>query len=571
MAEAQDTSSPAGETAIEDWPLRPWVLAAWLGLAGLLIHFLSDNAETDPARMAATAFVFFGAVALAFTFDPQKWREPAIFAGVAGLVMAGIAWRATNAGDHYSDEGFWIGAGIIAVTLALPLFQAGFHRHRFRTSYRETHFHVWTDAISGAGALAFTGISWALLALLANLFELIGIDLLMDAIDEEWFGWTFSGAAFGAALGTLRNELKILGAMQNVVMLVLSLLAVPLAIAVAIFLAALVLSGLQVLWDATESPTPMLLACAVGAFVLANSILRDSEAQMRKSWILRVTALILALSILPLVGFAAISMGTRVAQHGLSPERIWAMIAIAVACAYGLAYWVAAARGRKAAWAARLREANLHLAAAISAVAFVLALPILDFGAVSARNQISRLEAGTVSAEEFDYAALRWDFGDAGRRALARLAEGDDPDVAELARTALDAETRPWRGMEPTMTATERLANSDIQVEDAATRADVEKFLRGEPWRCNAGCTVIDLGADNDTGKPHVALVQGRSVEHLKYGEDGTLAVVFPAVEAPVRTGDNGEESSQPPAVEVRPYNGRQIYVDGEPAGQPFE
>src|SRR5690606_11422515 len=145
--------------------------------------------------------------------------------------------------------------------------------------------------------------------------------------------------------------------------------------------------------------------------------------------------------------------------------------------------------------------------------------PIFDFGAISARNQITRLNAGTVSAEEFDYAALRWDFGDAGRAALRGLAKGSDPGVAELAQEALDAETRPWRGIAPGITPSERLANADIRVTDEALRADVEKFLRGEPWRCSEECTVLDLGTYDATGLPHLAVVQGRNVEHLKYGE----------------------------------------------------
>lgn len=564
MGDAQETSSPAGEAAIFDWPLRPWILAAWLGLAGLLIHFLSDNAETDPARMAATAFVFFGAIALAFTFDPQKWREPAIFAGAVGLVMAGIAWRATNAGDHYSDEGFWIGAGIVAVTLALPLFQAGFHRHRFRTSYRETHFHVWTDAISGAGALAFTGISWALLALLANLFELIGIDLLMDAIEEEWFAWMFSGAAFGAALGTLRNELKIIGMMQNVVMLVLSLLAVPLAVALVIFLAALLLSGLQVLWDATESPTPMLLACAVGAFVLSNTILRDSEETMRKSRVLKITALVLALSILPLVAFAAISMGARIAQHGLSPERIWALIAVAVACAYGLAYWIAVVRGRKAAWADRLRETNLHLAVAISAVALLLALPIFDFGAVSARNQVARLEAGEVSPEEFDYSALRWDFGEAGRRALARLERSDMPRVAELAALAAK-QTERNHGFVGTR---EFRAADEIPLRmephDTELRRLVIEHLRTSPHLCRDYCVAVDLGSSEE-GVRDIALVESYRYSRVRLRKDD--AVPIDAV-SPQRAVGRLFPSSR---VEVRSVERRYIFVDGRPIGPPLD
>ena len=64
MAEIQETA-PSADSAIHDWPMRPWILAAGLGLAGLLVHLFSHNGENDPARMAATAFVFFGAIALA--------------------------------------------------------------------------------------------------------------------------------------------------------------------------------------------------------------------------------------------------------------------------------------------------------------------------------------------------------------------------------------------------------------------------------------------------------------------------------------------------------------------------
>src|SRR5690606_22529153 len=151
----------AGET---DWPLRPWLLAGLLAAAGLLVHLTSDDgaAETIPWRMALAALFVFGPLAAAFTLEHNRYREPAIFAALVGLVMAGIAWRASSAGDHYPDAQFWIGAGIVSVALALPLFQAGFHRRRFAIPYPEVHAHAWNDALSGAGALLFTGISWAL-------------------------------------------------------------------------------------------------------------------------------------------------------------------------------------------------------------------------------------------------------------------------------------------------------------------------------------------------------------------------------------------------------------------------
>ena len=390
----------------EEWPLRPWLLAALLGLAGLLVYFAGSGNGPDtkvPWRAALVALCFFGPLAFAFTIERTRWREPLVFAVLAGAVMAGLAWRAVAGGDAYASPEYGFIAGVIATGLALVLFQAGFHRARFATSYPLLHGFAWGDAISAAGSLAFTGASWLLLLILSELFHLLKIDLLRDLMNEGWFGWAWSGAAFGAALGVLRNEAKIIGTLQRVVMVVMSILAVPLAAGLALFLVAMIVSGPDVLWQATRSATPILLLCAAGAWLLANAIVRDTDAETSTNRALRVAALVLAVAVLPLTVFAAISLGTRIAQHGLSPERLWGLVAIAVATAYGLAWLVAIVRGwKRGEWRDRLRRANLHLAVVISAVALFLALPILDFGAISARQQLGRLESGKVSAKEFD-------------------------------------------------------------------------------------------------------------------------------------------------------------------------
>ena len=103
-------------------------------------------------------------------------------------------------------------------------------------------------------------------------------------------------------------------------------------------------SGLTVLWEATRNSTPILLSCAVGAFILANSIIRDDDTAMSGNRFLRIAAIVLSLGMLPLSVFAAVSMGMRIGQHGLA-RRLWALVTIAVACAYGLAYFVSLVRG----------------------------------------------------------------------------------------------------------------------------------------------------------------------------------------------------------------------------------
>ncbi|GGD98854.1 DUF4153 domain-containing protein [Tsuneonella deserti] len=554
--------------AAPDWPLRPWIIAALLGLAGLAIHFASGGRGPDVSegwRAALTALLFFGPLALAFTLEPDRRAGPIAFAVLAGLIMAGLAWRAVSGGDQYATPQYGFVAGLIATAIALPLFQAGFHRTRWDTPYPRIHGHAWSDAISAAGALAFTGASWLLLLVLSELFHLLKIDFLRDVMDEGWFGWTWSGAAFGAALGVLRNELGIIGTLQRVVMVVLSILAVPLAAGLTLFLGAMILSGPDVLWQATRNATPVLLMCAAGAWVLVNAIVRDDEEAASTNRILRVAALVLALAVLPLTVFAAVSLGTRIAQHGLSPERLWGLVAIAVACAYGLAWLVAVVRGSRGqvGWRERLRRANLHLAVLISGVALFLALPILDFGAISARQQVARLESGAVSADKFDYSALRWDFGNAGRRALDRLAGNNDPAIARRAGEALRQKVRPYN---VGLTADERAYTLRVQPADPALERLVRDNIEANPYRCVNHCVALDLGTLPD-GRRDVAIVSGGGYTRVTLPEAQLEGGTPPPMVTPPLPKPVGPRSK----VEIRTIPRRYIVVDGVPLDAPLD
>lgn len=560
-ADLPDAGLPA--TPLEDWPPRPWLLAGLGAFAALFVHLLVDDFDPDAARSAGAAFFVFGALSFALTLGPGRLRDSAIFSGGLGLVMGGLAWHWVRAKDSTAGEEFAFAAAVFASAIAVPLFQADFHKTRFATNYRLTHFHVWTDAITGAGAVAFTGLSWLLLVLLDQLLQLVGVEVIDWLWDQDWFGWVWTGGAFGAALGVLRNNLKVIGSLQHVVLLVLSLLAVPLALALLVFLVALLASGGQALWDATDAATPVLLACAVGCFVLANAIVRDDEDAISGNTVMRLTAIILAAGVLPLAVFAAISMGLRIGQHGLTPERIWAGIAVGVAVAYGLAYVVGMIRGKRPGWAAQVRQANLYLAAGTCVLALLLALPLVDFGGISARNQVARLDSGKVSAEDFDYTALRWDFGAAGQRALARLAERPG-DVGEKAKDAQAQTSRPYdyfeRPVDQAFTGTLR-----VQPDDPALRALVIAHLEANPWDCDSFCVALDIGPDAE-GRRQVALVQGYNYQRLSLAEGAPGVPAGPAAlaeELPAW----GEEAE----VELREETGRYVYVNGRRVGDPLD
>ncbi|MBY8337482.1 DUF4153 domain-containing protein [Alteriqipengyuania sp. NZ-12B] len=540
------------------WHLRPWLFAGLLGVAGLAIHLLLHHANDSGPRVAGAAFIAFACGAFVFTAERGRYLAPAIVSLVTGLIVGGLTWRAVGAGNDIADGGYAIAAGVFACLLAVPLFQADFLHRRMRTDYKDIHYFVWTDAITGAGALAFFLIAWLLIWLLASLFDLVGIPL-RDLVQQDWFTATYAGLTLGAGLGTLRNQLKIIGTLQSVVLLVLSILALPLAVAIAVFLGAVVVSGPSVLWNATDSATPVLLSIAIGAYVLANAVLRDRDTDMVGGAVLKWSSYALALGILPLTVFAAISTGVRIDQHGLSPERLWAVCSLIVAVAFGLAYFVDALVGARGSWRDRLRASNLKLGLGTALFALFLALPILNFGAISTSDQLARLKSGAISVEEFDFSALRWDFGEPGREALERLAKSENEDVRAAAVQARDSESRYALEDRP-----DGPAEVDYRFADPQLRDWVEAQIEEQPWLCRPECVAIDLGADGT--RRRVALVSIQGVQQLSFRDDGVLDPLT----SPERAIDPATQIDEA-EVEVREYRGRQIYVDGMPVGQPFE
>src|SRR5262249_61437855 len=86
----------------------------------------------------------------------------------------------------------------------------------------------------------------------------------------------------------------------------------------------------------------LLLPATFVSVLLVNATYQDGEQDRAVPWLLRQSASVASLILVPLVALAAYALTLRVEQHGWTGDRIFAAAAVAVAasCALGYAWAV---------------------------------------------------------------------------------------------------------------------------------------------------------------------------------------------------------------------------------------
>lgn len=569
----------------EPWPVRALLLLGLGLLAGLAVHLLlfdSGRWTEEPVRLGLASFLGFGGLAFAFSLEKLRWIWSAGFALAVGLVVGLVVLANGFPGDWGPTEGWRFVASLLAVALALPLFQAVRDAGSRDLRPQAVHEHVWTDAIIWGLSCAFAMLVWLLANMLGALFDLIGIHFVEQLIRKDWFPPMLFGGALGAALGLLRDRDSVLKTLQKVGRTILAVLAPLLALGLLFFVLALPFTGLEPLWRETKETTPILLACMLGAFVLANAVIGHSADEEAKARPLRWAAMALGAVLLPLAIVAAISLGKRIGQYGFTPDRLWAAIVVFAAVAVAAAYLLALLWRRRD-WAGQMRRSNVALAAAVSILALFLALPIVDFGAISARNQLAMLQSGRIAPDRFDWAAMRFDFGPSGRKALERLRDRgpealrpraaavlgvndrsslESVDRAERRREALGRIVivpRPVR-IPPGLSQ----ALSDFN----ACREGAKCFLFFEQGSTNA-VAVSGPDCPEKVDTVHAREMCETDVTALRFTAEGWRPVE--AIHSSIRDGQAESQALRRNEVEIREVARRQVFVGGRPVGEPFE
>ncbi|WP_165356599.1 DUF4153 domain-containing protein [Sphingosinicella sp. BN140058] len=551
------------------WPARAALLAVLGAATGILIHQLTDGGAFErEGRLDVSVAAFLGVsgILLSLGLERLRWRWTAMFA-IGGGLAAGFVVCANGApGEWGAGEGWRFVSSIVAVILALPQFQAARDRARLDLSPSGILAHIWTDLILGLAACAFVLVAILLTVLLAALFALIGLDALQTLIEKGWLLAAIACAAFGGAIGLLRDREGVVETLQRVIRAILSVLAPVLAVGLVLFVLSLPFTGLEPLWESTKATTPILLVSVLGAIVLVNAVVGNDEEEESHQRALRASAIALALVGLPLGGVAAVSTARRISQYGLTPDRLWAAVFVGAVLAFAIGYLVAIAWGRRS-WAEALRRTNVLLAAGLSGTTLFLALPIVSFGAISARDQVARLEQGRIAHDKFDWAALRFDFGPAGRRALETLSRSPSAIIRRRAAEALAARTR-WEllsnAAEPSIPAPRPMA---VTPEGTSVPPALSDAINKEGLCGVRSCRlVIDspsravlLSVSCEECPPDAALFDRRSDGSWRPDAVGAAPAQPPVIGLPAGK------------IEVRTVTARKIYVDGKPIGHAIE
>lgn len=562
-----------------DWPLRPVLLSAIGGMAGLAIQQWLGNGAMPPAADRLAVAVALGTSAIGFGIVAERVRLlwAVVFSIVTGAIAGFIIYWQGVPGGSADFLGWRLACLFLAIAIAAPLFQTARDEGRWHLPYRAVYGHALTNVVLWFAAWSFVAVVWLMSWLLAALFRLIKIDFLERLLGKEWFAALLLGAAFGAAVGLFRERDRILRLLQTVVTSVLSVLAPVLGAGLLLFLLALPFAGLDALWEATRATTPILLACVVAALILANAVIGtgESDSEDRSNRLLRYGAMALAVVMLPLAAITAVATGLRIDQHGFTPDRLWALTFVIFATAFGIAYLVSLVRGR-ADWATLARAANLRLAIAIAAAALFLATPIVSFNAIATADQVARLTTGRIKPDKFDWAALAFDFGAPGKAALKRLAHSADAATASRARSAAKASSR-WEVASidtlgdgaAALARRVRVQPRAVPLPDgllASFRASATDKGSAALWYEPGGSSAILVTMGCERCPPAVA-VSRRNATGDWHTEQSIVA-------EKARSADQDRAVAETLAkrgFDIRRVERRQVYVAGVPVGEPFE
>ena len=416
------------------------LIGAALGGAIYAAILRSETMRLEPELAAALGFACVGGLTLLLLF-----REGIGFWKLCAAVGWGLLWAVPFAWvfhrgmefDFAGRDATLPAAAAASVFLIAP-FLAG------EIAYRKLMARMCDNLLAAGAGACIAGISFLLINLGAELFAILGIELIQEWVDERIFRWLFFPAMFGAGLSLPVWRFRRLA------LLTLRLPSVFGAIVALAFAATLAAAGPVPLWE-RDIAAPLLFtltalmllftAAAFGEGVREDENDPDAEAAGAGQW----TRRILSLSLLVLPVFAGLALWgllLRVEQYGLTPPRIWGGVAgaflLLAALLYGLCglFSLLFMRNDPGRWLAGLRVFNPVLAWTAAGILFLSHTPILDPWRWSLESQLTRAVDADIDARDIDLQVF-YRYGGYGAEGAGKLEQRLHPQGSARAKGIL--------------------------------------------------------------------------------------------------------------------------------------
>lgn len=408
----------AGEQQL--WPAdAPLLLGAllWAAIAVPAAYYLTENAGLSRARRGVVLAVV--AVAYAGLGAYAGWMG-------APIDAADQARRLIGSSNAFGQILAALVMGFMGVALV-----GGWRPAARRFEYPQLFVLAWRNAMLGASVGLVTLLFWGVLVAGAKLMGSIGLDFLKELIEKPIFAFPVTGMVVGAAFAVGHARAELLVNLRRY-WLALNAWLLPLLLLFGVmWVTMLPFTGLEPLLG-TGSAAFTLLWFAALAVTFLNCAWQDGEeAPPYPRWLARLLAPAW-LTLVFVTGIAGWALWLRIAQYGLTEDRVWAAFVWLLALGYAVGYaasvlpsllpraWRQRARSR---WFATVAPTNVAMALVAVTGLALLASPVLDPRRLGVNAQLARLDQGQVEPGDFDYRYLHWESGQWGRRALQALAQ----------------------------------------------------------------------------------------------------------------------------------------------------
>ena len=258
-------------------------------------------------------------------------------------------------------------------------------RPQLAPPYAELFEAGWQNTLVVVQAALFTVLFWALLFLWAELFDVVGVGVFESLFQEPAFVYPVTSVTFGYAVALAQSREQFVLLLRRHLFGVLLWLLPLVAFIASAFLVTLPATGLAPLWK-TGHATFLMLWLQVFLLFFFNAAYQDGANPPPYPPWLRVALRAACVAVPVYASLCVYSLSLRIAQHGLSVDRIWALLFTAVIGLYGAGYAYAALRDGP--WMARLGRVNTAMAGVLAALIVAVTTPLLEPKRLAAADQV---------------------------------------------------------------------------------------------------------------------------------------------------------------------------------------